>query len=140
MRTISGILTTCALLVFMSGCVFFQTSEDIPDEKAKLIEVALPFSDIPVADGFDFDRSRSFIYESGSGAIKVGRLYYTGWTSPDEVVTFYKNEMVNKGWNLINSLEQEIAVMNYEKEGWSCTIVIRSAWLGSQVEIQVGPK
>ncbi len=39
-------------------------------------EVAYPFSDIPIPNGFDRDHAKSFVYESGSGSVKVGRFFF----------------------------------------------------------------
>ena len=139
-KTILKALAGCSLLILLSSCAALSGSGETAPKEMKSIEVAQPFSDIPIPSGFKLDHARSFIYESGSGAVKVGKMYFSGWTGQRDTLAFYKNEMVNKGWNLINALEQETAVLNYEKEGWVSTVVIRSDWVGSQLEIQVGPK
>ena len=103
-------------------------------------EVVYPFSDIPVPSGFDRNHSKSFVYESGSGAVKVGRFFYSGWGKLDEVISFYQNEMVNKGWSLINTIKHETTILNYEKEGGICVLMIRSTLGRIEIEIQAGPK
>jgi hypothetical protein len=82
----------------------------------------------------------AFIYESGSGTIKIGRFFYTGWGELSEVVSFYQNEMANKGWSMINSIKHETTILNYEKEGWLCTLMIKSTLGQINIEIQAGPK
>ena len=91
---------------------------------------------------FDFtqDNSKSFIYESGSGTVKVGRFIYTGWDNIEKIITFYQNEMINRGWSLINSIKHENYILNYEKEGWVSTIILHSNIGRTIIEIQAGPK
>ncbi len=73
----------CLLFMF-SGCADLQKSMDdfgieetppLPDP----VNLAYPFTDIPIPKGFDRDHAKSFVYESGSGTIKVGRLFFSGW-------------------------------------------------------------
>ena len=103
-------------------------------------ELVYPFSDIPIPNGFDQDHTKSFVYESGSGTVKVGRFIYSGWSKLDTVISFFQNEMVNKGWSLVNSIKHEITVLNYEKEGWVCSVMIKSTLGQAFIEIQAGPK
>jgi hypothetical protein len=128
------------ILLFLSGCAEWDlgldAKNDGPPPPPPPLETAYPFSDIPVPFDFARDNSKSFIYESGSGTVKVGRFIYSGWESLDKVITFYQNEMLNKGWTLVNSIKHENYILNYEKEGWVSTITLRSTY----VEIQAGPK
>ncbi|NIQ03502.1 MAG: hypothetical protein GWM98_26640, partial [Nitrospinaceae bacterium] len=64
----------------------------------------------------------------------------SGWNDQEEVVGFYENAMINKGWKLINSMEHDGKIMNYEKNGWDCTLIITAGWFKTYVEIQIGPK
>ncbi len=103
-------------------------------------EMVYPFPDIPVPSGFERDHSRSFVYESGSGSVKVGRFFYSGWGKLNEIVGFYQNEMINKGWSLDNAIKHETTILNYEKEGWVCALMIHSTLGKTFIEIQAGPK
>jgi len=103
-------------------------------------ELVHPFSDIPVPRVFERNHSKSFVYESGSGAVKVGQIFFSGWAKLDEVISFYQNEMVNKGWSLINTIKHETTILNYEKEGGICVLMIRSTLGRIEIEIQAGPK
>ena len=52
----------------------------------------------------------------------------------------YQNEMINKGWGLVNSMASTDTILNYRKEGWVCTVIIRPrSFNRSIVEIQIGP-
>ena len=132
------------ITLFFSGCAGLdigldgnKSSPSKPPQQAN----AYPFSDIPVPLGFSRDESKSWIYESGSGTVKVARLFFSGYKNLDTVVTFYQNEMLNKGWSLVNSIKTEKEhLINYQKEGWVCTIRLNGNILSTFIEIQAGPK
>mgnify|MGYP001081760370 FL=1 len=134
----------CFIVLFFSGCAEWDlgldAKNDGPPPPPPPLETAYPFSDIPVPFDFTQDNSKSFIYESGSGTVKVGRFIYTGWESLEKIITFYQNEMLNRGWNLINSIKHENYILNYEKEGWVSTITLHSSIGRTIIEIQAGPK
>jgi hypothetical protein len=106
----------------------------------EIISNALPFTDVPVPSGFSRDQLKSFIYETGSNEMKVGRLFFNGNKGLEQTVEFYQNEMINKGWTIVNSMASTETILNYRKEGWVCTVIIRPrSFSRSNVEIQVGP-
>ena len=127
-------------LAFFNGCAGLdQFGKQVPPEPA-IINNALPFVDVPVPDGFNRDQSKSFVYETGSNDMKVGRLFFNGNSGLKPTVEFYQNEMVNKGWTLTNSMASTDTILNYRKEGWICTVIIRPrSFSRSIVEIQIGP-
>ena len=135
-------------LLFFYGCAEWDlglgAKDAGPPPPPPVQETAYPFSDIPVPSGFSRDDAKSFIYESGSGIIKVGRFIFTGSENPDQINTFYQNEMVNKGWSLVNSIKHsENYIQNYDKEGFVATVTINSSGglVGKTIiEIQAGPK
>ena len=133
----SGIIVFLPLAFFNSCAGLDQF--DLPPEPA-IINNALPFVDVPVPDGFNRDQSKSFVYETGSNDMKVGRLFFNGNSGLKPTVEFYQNEMVNKGWTLTNSMASTDTILNYRKEGWICTVIIRPrSFSRSIVEIQIGP-
>ena len=127
--------------LFNYGCSTLEnlnvTTPPAPPPPPKMV---YPFSDIPYPQGYAFDSNKSFIYEAGSGTVKVGRFIYTGWSDFDAVVSFYENEMINKGWKLVNAIKHETTVLNYQKEGWVCTVMMSSKMGQVFIEIQAGPK
>ena len=134
----------CLLFMF-SGCASLQESIDnfgieepppLPDP----VNLAYPFTDIPIPEGFDRDHAKSFVYESGSGTIKVGRLFFSGMGDMEEIMSFYQDEMTNLGWKLINAMEHDGTILNYKKEGWVSTVVIRSGWGSTTIKIMIGPQ
>ena len=135
----SGVIIFLSL-VFFNGCAGLdQFEKQVPPEPA-IINNALPFIDIPVPNGFNRDQSKSFVYETGSNDMKVGRLFFNGASGLKPTVEFYQNEMINKGWALVNSMASTDTILNYRKEGWICTVIIRPrSFSRSIVEIQIGP-
>jgi len=126
-------------LAFFNSCAGLDQFHPPPAEPA-IINNALPFVDVPVPDGFNRDQSKSFVYETGSNDMKVGRLFFNGNSGLKPTVEFYQNEMVNKGWTLTNSMASTDTILNYRKEGWICTVIIRPrSFSRSIVEIQIGP-
>ena len=132
------------ITLFFSGCAGLdigldgkKSSPSKPPQQAN----AYPFSDIPVPINFSRDESKSWIYESGSGTVKVARLFFSGYKNLDTVVTFYQNGMLNKGWSLVNSIKTEKEhLINFQKEGWVCTIRLSENIVSTFIEIQAGPK
>ena len=55
-------------------------------------------------------------------------------------VDYYQNVMPSHGWNLINAMEHDGVILNYQKEGWVCTLIIQKVLLKTQIEAQIGPK
>jgi hypothetical protein len=134
------ILTTFFAFFVMAGCASTPDGGESADSEAGFSEVAHPFTDVPIPTGFNADRSKSFVYESGSGSIKVGRLYYSGWHGSQDVVNYYQNAMINKGWKMVNAMEHDGMILNYEKKTRVCTVIVTDALLKTHLEIQVGPK
>ena len=132
------------ITLFFSGCAGLDiglddktSSPSRPPQQAN----AYPFSDIPVPPDFSRNETKSWIYESGSGTVKVARLFFSGYKKIDYVVIFYQNEMLNKGWALVNSIKTEREhIMNFQKEGWVSTVRLNSNFVSTFIEITAGPK
>jgi len=114
--------------------------EDPIQPQPEIINNALPFTDVPVPDSFNRNQLKSFVYQTGSSEIRVGRLFFDGNKGLEYTVEFYQNEMINKGWTLVNSIASTETILNYRKEGWTCTVVVRPrSFSRSTIEIQIGP-
>ena len=131
-------------LAFFNGCAgpdgfnIDQFGPTPPAEPA-IINNALPFVDVPVPSGFNRDQAKSFVYDGGN-EMKVGRLFFNGSSGLKPTVEFYQNEMINKGWTLINSIASTETILNYRKEGWTCTVIIKPrSFSRSNIEILIGP-
>ena len=131
-------------LLFFYGCAGWDlglgTKDDGPSPPPPVQETAYPFTDIPIPSGFSRDDSKSFIYESGSGTVKVAKIVFSGWENLEKIITFYENEMLNKGWTLVNSIKHKNYILNYEKEGYATTVILNPNYGRTIIEIQAGPK
>ena len=138
MKTFKPVLKLLPLvllsLILFSGCATWQTGDE--GETKAFVE----FANVPIPSTFVLNSSRSFIYESGSGDVKVGRLFYSGWNGQDETVAYFKNALLSRGWTPVNTMTYDAGVMlNYQKDGWSSTLSITSGWFKTYVEITIGP-
>ena len=125
-------------MVFLGGCAALKKSEKEAPPPPEPINLAHPFTDVPVPKGFKRDLAKSFVYETR--IIKVGRLFFSGNTNPKLTVKFYRNEMINHGWVLTNSIANKESILNYEKQGWTCTVIVEpTSFNRSDIEIQIGP-
>ncbi|MZH13190.1 MAG: hypothetical protein F3742_00255 [Nitrospinae bacterium] len=128
-------------LLLMTGCAGWDIKNNGAPPPPPPVEKAYPFIDIPVPPDFSRNEPKSWIYESGSGTVKVARLFFSGHKKQEDVLTFYQNEMLNNGWTLVNSVKTEQdQILNYTKEGWVSTIKLHSNFLSTFIEIQAGPK
>ena len=131
-------------LLFFYGCAEWDLGLDAKNDAAPppppVQITAYPFSDIPVPSGFSRDDSKSFVYESGSGSVKVAKIIFSGWENLDQVITFYQNEMLNNGWAPGTSIRDKIYILNYDKEGWAATVTLSSNYGKTIIGIQAGPK
>jgi hypothetical protein len=133
------------MTLFFSGCAEFDIgldSKNASPPRPKQQATAYPFSDIPVPPDFTRNESKSWIYESGTGTVKVARLFFSGYNDLEYVVIFYQNEMLNKGWTLVNAIKTDKEqIMNFQKEGWLSTVILHSKnFLSTIIEVQAGPK
>jgi len=131
--------------VGISACATRQTAAT--DEFQKdIVEASLPrpvdmqFPILPFPSGYKMDRDRSFIYESGQGKVKVGGIHLTTTDTTDEVVTFYRTEMKNKGWRLIRMVDHLGTIMLFERKTMMCTITVESLAEKTLIIIHIGPK
>ena len=138
----SAVLSLFLLLFY--GCAEWDLGLDAKNDAAPppppVQITAYPFSDIPVPSGFSRDDSKSFVYESGSGSVKVAKIIFSGWENLDQVITFYQNEMLNNGWAPGTSIRDKIYILNYDKEGWAATVTLSSNYGKTIIGIQAGPK
>ena len=126
--------------LFFNACAMMNQLEEPTPPQPAIINNALPFIDVPVPSGFNRNQLKSFVYETGNDDMKVGRLFFNGNSGLKETVEFYQNEMINKGWALVNAMASTDTILNYRKEGWACTVIIRPrSFSRSKVEIQIGP-
>jgi len=124
-------------LVFLTGCASFpiqRTPSDKPLEPAPLLK----FSDVPVPQGFKLLANESFIFQNENG--RVGLLRYAGSPTADQVVSFYREQMPQYGWFLLNIVEYGRRVLNFDKQNESCIITVEPTTTKTLISISIGQK
>jgi len=137
-------LVTCLALIFLiAGCATIphgssSTSESERNKVSLTVASILKFDDIPVPSGFKLLDKESFAFQNDKS--RVALLKYTGGKSADQVVVFYKEQMGSYNWNLVNIIEYERKVMNYENSEETCIITILPQGGKSGITIALSPR
>ncbi len=130
------------VLVLLAGCATFPQNEPLGGaEKNKVtLSVApiLKFDDIPVPAGFRILDKESFAFQNDKS--RVALLKYYGGQNAEQVMEFYKEQMASFNWNLVNIIEYDKKVLNYENSDESCIITIQPQGGKSLVTIALSPK
>jgi len=130
----------CLLATILAGCASLSGNSDAKSANPGMLEpqAILKFSDIPVPVGLKNLPSQSYSFESSG--VRVGVLKYQGKNSPDQVVSFYKEQMAMYNWNLVNIVEYGQRLLNFERENESCIITIEPKGSSIILIISLGPK
>lgn len=136
-------LVPCLLsLVLLAGCVTLPQSESANNaEKNKVsLSVAplLKFEDIPTPAGFKLLDKESFAFQNDKS--RVALLKYYGGQNAEQVLAFYKEQMSLFNWSLVNIIEYDRKVMNYENSEESCIITIQPQGGKSLITVALSPK
>ena len=136
------VLSSCLVILFLAGCATFPQSQSTGDaEKNKVVLSVAPilkFEDIPIPAGFKLLDKESFAFQNDKS--RVALLKYYGGQNADQVLAFYKEQMASFNWSLVNVIEYERKVMNYENSEESCIITIQPQGGKSLVTIALSPK
>jgi hypothetical protein len=137
------VIGSCLVILFLAGCATFPQNESLPHDSGKdkaslSIAPLLKFDDIPVPAGFKNLDKESFAFQNDKS--RVALLKYYGGKTADQVVAFYKEQMAMSNWDLVNVIEYDRKVMNYENSEESCIITIQPQGGKSMVTIALSPK
>ncbi|MCK4249040.1 MAG: hypothetical protein KAX15_04605 [Candidatus Omnitrophica bacterium] len=102
------------------------------------VAVDLRIDDIPVPVGFKLDLDDSFAFQNDY--TRVGLLRYSGRAGVDEVVDFYQEQMPLYNWVLVNVIEYERSMLNFEKDKQSCIITCEGSRSRTVLTIATAPK
>jgi len=134
------------VLVFLCSCVLVLwgcagvAKEDVGSKEEALLEPQsiLKFSDIPAPSGFKFLAEESYTFENAG--VRVGILKYRGRANVDQIVNFYKDQMLLYNWNLLNVVEYGQRLLNFDREQESCIINLSPKGRNITVTVSLGPK
>lgn len=132
------------LITSLTGCAAFRRFQSRRTEggvgTTPSLEVAsiLRFSDIPVPSGFKIKPEESYTFQTDT--FRDGLLKYTGSANPQVVVNFYKEQMPQYNWQLVNLIEYGRSLLNFEKQDQSCTIIVEGGVTRTAITIHLSPK
>ena len=108
------------------------------EQKEITVEQKLQVS-IPIPENSKYLVDKTVIF--GEGVKFSGILYLQHEESADDIITFYRKNMIADGWSEIGIVRSKFILVNYEKENRFATIkVIRTLFEKSDSEITIGPK
>ena len=141
MKLRMGLILVFSLLTFtLYGCANFSGNNDSSAKFAGVLEpsTTLKFSDVPVPLGFKILPKDSYTFESSG--VRVGVLKYQGKATPDQVVNFYKEQMLMYNWSLLNVGEYGERLMNFDRDNETCIIDLAPKGSSVILTISLGPK
>ena len=133
----------CFLFLFLiAGCVTLPKSESTGSAEQNKVSLSvapiLKFDDIPVPVGFRILDKESFAFQNDKS--RVALLKYYGGQNAEQVLAFYKEQMAMSNWDIVNIIEYDRKVLNYENSDESCIITIQPEGGKSRVTIALSPK
>lgn len=132
--------TTLYLLTTgLTGCATLSDNKGSTNPGALEPQAILKFTDVPVPVGLKSLPQQSYSFESSG--VRVGVLKYQGKNNPDQIVNFYKEQMAMYNWNLVNIVEYDQRLMNFERGNETCIITMQPIdWGYTMLTISLGPK
>lgn len=116
------------LVSVLVGCGTTQDSyqmgtESVPKNLRPLaVSRYFKFENIPIPKEYEIETKKSFVFQNNF--ITVGLLHYKGDATADQLVSFFREQMPNYGWRLLNVVEYGKKIMNFEAEQQTCIITI----------------
>jgi len=133
----TAILILSALILNLFGCAVLDKKS--ASNKGMLEpQAVMKFNDVPVPAGFKLIPKESYSFESSG--LRVGLLKYEGKAEADQVVNFYKDQMAMYNWRLLNTIEYNERLMNFDREQETCIIGLIPKGKDVVVTISLGPK
>ncbi|MEW6074702.1 MAG: hypothetical protein AB1530_00175 [Candidatus Omnitrophota bacterium] len=131
------IIALSILLLSTTGCA--NLSRKDVGTQSNLLEPSMSarFTDIPVPVRFKFIPKESYAFESSG--VRVGVLKYRGKATADQVLNFYKEQMPMNSWMLLNIIEYNQRIMNFEKNNESCIVTLLPSGSSVAVTVYIGP-
>ena len=141
-KIINLIVSSCLVILFIAGCATFPKNESAGTTEQNKVSLSvapiLKFEDLPTPSGFKFLDKESFAFQNDRS--RVALLKYYGGQNAEQVLTFYKEQMASFNWFLVNIIEYDKKVLNYENSEESCIITIQPQGGKSMVTVALSPK
>lgn len=139
-------ISLIVILVFsVAGCAAIKGrgSSELEEEEGYApttlaVTAKLRFSDVPVPAGFKLIQNKSFVFQTEE--TRVALMKYSGRAKLQDLVDFYKEQMLLCNWELLNIVEYGRSVLNFERSRQSCIITLESKGMKKIITISVAPK
>jgi len=126
----------------LAGCVTLPQNDSANNAEQNKIFLSvasiLKFEDIPTPSGFKILDKESFAFQNDKS--RVALLKYYGAKNAEQVLAFYKEQMASFNWSLVNIIEYDKKILNYENSEESCIITIQPQGGKSMVTVALSPK
>ena len=126
----------------LTGCATVDRQRDaelgLVEEEKLEVSADLKFEDLPVPYGFKLNKQESFIFQNDF--TRMGLFKYIGKAKPNKIVEFYREQMPLYNWGLINIVEHNEIILNFEKERESCIITLKPMMARTGLTIFLTPK
>lgn len=125
-------------VILLSSCAVLNKDKQTGSLAVLEPQTILKFADVPVPIGFKLLPQNSYSFENAG--LRVGVLKYQGKANPDQVISFYKDQMPMYNWNLLNIVEYGDRLLNFDREGETCIIGLLAKGRSVIITVSVGPK
>ena len=133
------------LLCFLAGCATTKDRSSSEFEQGEAyatttlaVSAKLRFSDLPVPAGFKLIKDKSFVFQTEQ--TRVALLKYSGRAKLEDLVEFYREQMLLYNWQLLNVVEYGRSVLNFERAEQSCIVTMEATGMKQIITISVAPK
>jgi hypothetical protein len=135
-----SILTILSMAVLVCGCETLSSNNSSQNINTALLEPAMnpKIPDIPIPAGLKPAYKESYFFENAG--MRVGVLKYKGKANPDFIVNFFKEQLSMNNWTLLNVIEYNNRLLNFEREKETCIINVEPQGGFVTVTISLGPK
>ena len=139
-KNFTRFLTITLTSFFISSCANMQAMIESQAEEQKEISVEQKLQvSIPLPENSKYLVNKTVIF--GEGNKFSGILYLQHEETADDLVSFYRKNMISDGWSEIGIVRSRFILINYQKENRFATIkVMRGMFDKSESEITIGPK
>ncbi len=138
-------LLSLVLLFSLAGCATTKGRGSSEFEEGEAyaattlaVNAKLRFGDLPVPAGFKLIKDKSFVFQTEQ--TRVALLKYSGRAKLEDLVEFYREQMLLYNWQLLNVVEYGRSVLNFERAEQSCIVTIETKGMKKIITISVAPK
>ncbi len=130
------LLSFCSACLLGCGTLFKKGS--LPKSDVLEPSIMTRFNDVPIPSGFKLLPKESYAFENAG--TRMGVLKYAGKANIDQVVNFFKQQMPMYNWHLLNIIEYNQRLLNFDRDNETCIINIATGFNSVLITVSLGPK